>query len=219
MGPEARTRVAEAKRHLDNAVASAGSDPVSALEEARTSSTLAARALELAQSDVSGFGGGGGSGGLGMPQGATSAILGGILGQLILGGGGGFSGGGRPGGYSRGGPTGFGGSSRSGGFGGGFGGGSSGGRSRSSGGRFLIPNHSPQTTRSRQSRRAPTQVTTEGPPMSKQSIFGRIAQLAKANINALLDQAEDPAMMLDQMVRDYTASISEAEVRDRPDDR
>ena len=47
--------------------------------------------------------------------------------------------------------------------------------------------------------------------MTKQSIFGRIAQLAKANINAMLDQAEDPAMMLDQMVRDYTASISEAE--------
>ena len=47
--------------------------------------------------------------------------------------------------------------------------------------------------------------------MTKQSIFGRIAQLAKANINAMLDQAEDPAMMLDQMVRDYSASISEAE--------
>ncbi len=47
--------------------------------------------------------------------------------------------------------------------------------------------------------------------MVKQSIFGRIAQLAKANINALLDAAEDPAMMLDQMVRDYTNSIAEAE--------
>ncbi|WP_165063567.1 PspA/IM30 family protein [Marisediminicola senii] len=47
--------------------------------------------------------------------------------------------------------------------------------------------------------------------MTKQSIIGRITQLAKANINALLDQAEDPAMMLDQMVRDYTSSISEAE--------
>ena len=45
----------------------------------------------------------------------------------------------------------------------------------------------------------------------KQSIIGRITQLAKANINALLDQAEDPAMMLDQMVRDYTDSIAEAE--------
>jgi phage shock protein A len=47
--------------------------------------------------------------------------------------------------------------------------------------------------------------------MSKQSIFGRIAQLAKANINALIDSAEDPQKMLDQMVRDYTASIQEAE--------
>ncbi|MFC8304438.1 PspA/IM30 family protein [Specibacter sp. NPDC057265] len=45
----------------------------------------------------------------------------------------------------------------------------------------------------------------------KQSIFGRIAQLAKANINALLDQAEDPQKMLDQMVRDYKANITEAE--------
>ena len=45
----------------------------------------------------------------------------------------------------------------------------------------------------------------------KQSIFGRISQLARANINALLDRAEDPEKMLDQMVRDYTASIKEAE--------
>jgi phage shock protein A len=47
--------------------------------------------------------------------------------------------------------------------------------------------------------------------MTKQSIFGRIAQLAKANINAMLDTAEDPKMMLDQMVRDYTNSIADAE--------
>lgn len=47
--------------------------------------------------------------------------------------------------------------------------------------------------------------------MAKQSIFGRIAQLAKANINAILDSAEDPKLMLDQMVRDYTASIHDAE--------
>ena len=47
--------------------------------------------------------------------------------------------------------------------------------------------------------------------MAKQSIFGRIAQLAKANINALIDSAEDPGLMLDQMVRDYTNSIAEAE--------
>jgi phage shock protein A len=47
--------------------------------------------------------------------------------------------------------------------------------------------------------------------MAKQSILGRIAQLAKANINALIDSAEDPQLMLDQMVRDYTNSIAEAE--------
>ncbi|WP_316288582.1 PspA/IM30 family protein [Clavibacter michiganensis] len=47
--------------------------------------------------------------------------------------------------------------------------------------------------------------------MSKQSILGRIAQLAKANINNLIDQAEDPQLMLNQMVRDYTESIREAE--------
>lgn len=47
--------------------------------------------------------------------------------------------------------------------------------------------------------------------MAKQSIFGRISQLAKANINALLDSAEDPKLMLDQMVRDYTNSIADAE--------
>ncbi len=45
----------------------------------------------------------------------------------------------------------------------------------------------------------------------KQSIFGRIAQLTKANINALLDHAEDPQKMLDQLVRDYTNSIAEAQ--------
>jgi phage shock protein A len=47
--------------------------------------------------------------------------------------------------------------------------------------------------------------------MAKQSILGRISQLVRANINALLDQAEDPQMMLDQLVRDFTNSIAEAE--------
>jgi phage shock protein A len=45
----------------------------------------------------------------------------------------------------------------------------------------------------------------------KQSILGRIAQLAKANINALIDRAEDPEKMLDQLVRDYSNNIAEAE--------
>ncbi len=47
--------------------------------------------------------------------------------------------------------------------------------------------------------------------MSKQTILGRVTQLAKANINALLDQAEDPEKMLDQLIRDFTNNISEAE--------
>lgn len=45
----------------------------------------------------------------------------------------------------------------------------------------------------------------------KQSIFARVAQLAKANLNTLLDSAEDPQKMLDQMVRDYSNNIREAE--------
>jgi phage shock protein A len=45
----------------------------------------------------------------------------------------------------------------------------------------------------------------------KQTIFGRVAQLAKANLNDLLNRAEDPQTMLNQMVRDYSESISEAE--------
>ncbi|MGX1162377.1 phage shock protein A [Pseudarthrobacter sp. SLBN-100] len=45
----------------------------------------------------------------------------------------------------------------------------------------------------------------------KQSIFARVAQLAKANISAPLDSAEDPQKMLDQMVRDYSNNIREAE--------
>lgn len=47
--------------------------------------------------------------------------------------------------------------------------------------------------------------------MSKQTILGRVTQLAKANINALLDQAEDPQKMLDQLIRDYSDNITEAE--------
>ncbi|MFE2554437.1 PspA/IM30 family protein [Streptomyces sp. NPDC059352] len=47
--------------------------------------------------------------------------------------------------------------------------------------------------------------------MSKQTVLGRVTQLAKANINALLDQAEDPQKMLDQLIRDYSSNISEAE--------
>lgn len=47
--------------------------------------------------------------------------------------------------------------------------------------------------------------------MTKQSIFGRISTLIRANVNALIDQAEDPQKMIDQLIRDYTNNIAEAE--------
>ena len=47
--------------------------------------------------------------------------------------------------------------------------------------------------------------------MAKQSIFGRISTLVRANINALIDSAEDPEKMLDQLVRDFTNNIADAE--------
>jgi phage shock protein A len=47
--------------------------------------------------------------------------------------------------------------------------------------------------------------------MAQTSILGRMGQLVRANINALLDAAEDPEKMLDQLVRDFTNNIAEAE--------
>jgi phage shock protein A len=44
-----------------------------------------------------------------------------------------------------------------------------------------------------------------------QSILARMGQLLRANVNALLDAAEDPEKMLDQLIRDYTSNIYEAE--------
>ncbi|MCW2747210.1 MAG: hypothetical protein JWP10_352 [Nocardioidaceae bacterium] len=45
----------------------------------------------------------------------------------------------------------------------------------------------------------------------KQTILGRISQLTRANINALIDKAEDPEKLLNQLVIDYTNSIRDAE--------
>ncbi|MFW6693723.1 PspA/IM30 family protein [Streptomyces sp. MAR4 CNX-425] len=45
----------------------------------------------------------------------------------------------------------------------------------------------------------------------KQTILGRTLQLARADINALVDQAEDPRKTLDQLIRDYGNHIREAE--------
>jgi hypothetical protein len=134
VGPEARTRLAEAQRHLDVAVDQGRDDPVAALREAHQAAALAQQALDQAQDDVSEWSGGGGYGGPGSyggqrPGGVDLGSL--VLGGILLGGGrgGGFGGGGFGGGGGGGG--GFGGG-RSGG--GSFGG--SGGGGRSGGGRF-----------------------------------------------------------------------------------
>ncbi|TAK01039.1 MAG: PspA/IM30 family protein [Chloroflexota bacterium] len=47
--------------------------------------------------------------------------------------------------------------------------------------------------------------------MAQTSILGRIGQLVRANVNAILDSAEDPEKMLDQLVRDFTNNMAEAE--------
>ncbi len=47
--------------------------------------------------------------------------------------------------------------------------------------------------------------------MAQSSILGRVSQLVRANINAILDGAEDPEKMLDQLVIDFTNNIAEAE--------
>ena len=47
--------------------------------------------------------------------------------------------------------------------------------------------------------------------MAQTSILGRIGQLVRANVNALVDGAEDPEKMLDQLIRDFTNNMAEAE--------
>jgi hypothetical protein len=138
IGDTARTRLSEAMRRLDGAVAVAPSDPVTALSQARAAANLAQNALASAQDDVQqysipglgGLGGGYGRGSIGADIGG--AILGGIIGGML--GGGGRGGGGIFGGGGGGGMFGGGGGFSGGGFGGGSRG-VSGGR-RSSGGRF-----------------------------------------------------------------------------------
>jgi phage shock protein A len=44
-----------------------------------------------------------------------------------------------------------------------------------------------------------------------QSILARVSQLVRANVNGMLDAAEDPEKMLDQLIRDFTSNIGEAE--------
>lgn len=107
IGSQARTRLAEAQRHLERSASLAGSDPAGALAEAQQADSLARQAQQLAEQDVRGYQNPYGGGGRQQGGGMGGAVLGGIILGEILGGGrggGGFGGGG-------------------GGFGGGFGGG------------------------------------------------------------------------------------------------
>lgn len=123
VGREARTRLAEAQRHWDEARAAYATDPARASQEARQAERMAGEAYGLAQSDFDqydrGRRGGGG------PD-VGSAILGAIIGGMIMGGG-------RGGGF---GGTHWGSPGGSGGFGRSIGGGFGGGGGRVSGGRW-----------------------------------------------------------------------------------
>ncbi|WSK73531.1 TPM domain-containing protein [Streptomyces sp. NBC_01276] len=103
VGSQARTRLAEAQRHLERSASLAGQDPAGALAEAQQADSMARQAQQLAEQDVrayqdpyAGRRSGGGRGG---------AVLGGIILGEILRGGGGF-GGGRGGGFGGGGGSG-----------------------------------------------------------------------------------------------------------------
>ncbi|MEU4624831.1 TPM domain-containing protein [Actinoplanes sp. NPDC023801] len=104
VGVEARTSLAEARRHLEEAVVTSTGEPEAALQHARHADSLARQALSLAQADVDQW-----SSPIGQPGygGYSSGI---DLGSLVLGGilvGGGSGGGGMGEGWS---PGSFGGS-------------------------------------------------------------------------------------------------------------
>ncbi|MFI5861872.1 TPM domain-containing protein [Streptomyces sp. NPDC051546] len=113
IGSQARTRLAEAQRHLERSTSLAGPDPAGALAEAQQAESLARQAQQLAEQDVRGYQNPYGGGGRQQGGGMGGAVLGGIILGEILGGGRGGGGGG--------------------GFGGGFGGGGGGGGGRGPG--------------------------------------------------------------------------------------
>ncbi|WP_291044804.1 TPM domain-containing protein [Herbiconiux sp.] len=116
VGPDARTRLSEAQRHLDQSLALATTDPEASLREATTASQLASRATATARLDVSStldnynnYGSsydGGGRGDDSFQGGLLGGILGGLLGgdsggsSWSSGSSGGWGGGSRGGGYS-----------------------------------------------------------------------------------------------------------------------
>lgn len=138
VGAQARTRLADAERSIDQARALADTDPTSAVAAAEQARARANEALQLAQRDVDrdDFTGGGSSGG-GSRGGSSGTDWGAVLGGIIIGGllNGGGSRGGRGFGGGGFGPPGGGGGGGFGHGGGGFGGGGFGG-GRGGGGRF-----------------------------------------------------------------------------------
>ncbi len=89
VGSQARTKLAEAERTLQQAVQLSSSDPVTALNLAHQAASLAERASRLAQQDLDqwgGYGGGGFGGGYGRRTGGFGGSFGGGLGGAILGG-------------------------------------------------------------------------------------------------------------------------------------
>ncbi|MER7174644.1 TPM domain-containing protein [Streptomyces mesophilus] len=131
VGSEARTRLAEAQRHLASADALAATDASGALARAQQADSMARQAQQLAERDVGSFDPYGGQmAGRSRSGGMGGAVLGGIILGEVLGGMGRGMGGGFGGGYGRGGGGG-------GGFGGpgSFGGGGTRGR-MGGGGRF-----------------------------------------------------------------------------------
>jgi hypothetical protein len=145
VGEVARTRLAEAQRHLSEASSIVATDAAGALNEGKRAQALAQEAYRLAQDDFSDWDQGGPGWGQRRGRGGDQtaellgSILGGVIGGVLAGGGrggGGWGGspwgglGGGGGGRSHGGGWGGGGGFGSGGFGGGGGGG------RTSGGRW-----------------------------------------------------------------------------------
>ncbi|RWA15153.1 hypothetical protein MBRU_11070 [Mycolicibacterium brumae DSM 44177] len=125
IGPEARTRLAEAVRQLEAARAKRATNPAEAIAHANGASTLAAQAQTLANDDVRAsqrqmYGGPGGFSGRGTGGGSDiGSVLGGIIIGSMMGGGrgrgygGSWGGGSWGGGRSAGRPSSYGGASRS----------------------------------------------------------------------------------------------------------
>lgn len=207
VGTQARTLAGNARRALDHAEEVRDSDPVLALQAAQYADAQADQARAQAESDAGRYrdphddyrGPYGGRGGVDLGTIAAGVLLGQVLG-----------GGGRRGRSGGLGGGGFGGSFGGGGFGGGgFGAASAGAVSEveEAAGASEVRAPRPGVVPPRST----TGSSQQEEPMAQQSIFGRISQMTRANIHALIDNAEDPQKMLDQMIRDFTASISEAE--------